>query len=69
MLTQPNCFKRECRHYAGVKWLGKFESTERNVCSAFPKGIPDEIAYGADKHLTKHPDQDNDIVFEPMKED
>jgi len=68
MLLEPNCYKKKCKHYQSVKWLGKTESTERNICTAFPKGIPEDIAYGNDKHLKKHPDQDNDILFEPIEE-
>jgi len=40
-----------------------------NKCKAFPKGVPTSILSGKSKHTKKHPDQDNDIVFEPMKED
>ncbi len=33
-------------------------------CRAFLKVIPDDILLGENKHTKKHPDQDNDIVFE-----
>ena len=64
MLAEPNCWKRNCKHFGGVKWLGDDESSEVVYCEAFPEGIPSEIAYGDNKHLVKHPKQDNDIVFE-----
>jgi len=36
-----------------------------NNCEAFPEGIPKEILTGEFDHTTIHPDQDNDILFEP----
>ena len=37
---------------------------------AFPeKEIPDEIFSGEFIHDKKHPDQDNDILFEPKDEE
>ncbi len=35
-------------------------------CDAFPDGIPDVITSGENKHSKPLPDQDNDIVFEPI---
>lgn len=32
-------------------------------CKAFPKGIPEEIWLGEDKHLEKYPGQENDFLF------
>lgn len=54
MLATPKCWKRDCKHYIGVKQDkgkdGEYdEGTERNVCKYFPDGIPDEIAYGKRK--------------------
>jgi hypothetical protein len=40
----------------------KFDSGDF-VCSAFPKGIPDEILKGEDKHLKPLKDQGNTIVY------
>jgi len=65
-LPEPKCFSRKCRHYRGVLWLGDEESTEVNVCAAFPEGIPDEIAYGENPH-TKPFQGDNGIQFEKKK--
>lgn len=64
MLLEPECFKRKCLHYLGVKQDNEEESTERNICDAFPDGIPDEIAYGDNKHLKPLEGQGNQIVYE-----
>jgi hypothetical protein len=50
--TFPVCNK--CKHYEGG---GK--------CSAF-NSIPKEILIGDNNHSEPLPDQDNDIVFEPL---
>jgi hypothetical protein len=63
MIPEPYCSKRECKHYLGVKWLGEEEWTEVVVCKAFPKGIPDEIAYGDNLH-TEPFKGDNGIQFD-----
>ena len=63
MLLEPNCSTRKCRHYQGVKWLGDEESSEVNYCEAFPGGIPYEIAYGDNLHLTPFPG-DQGIQYE-----
>ncbi len=39
-------------------------STVPFSCTAFPKGIPDEIIQGSNKHTEKLDGQENDIVFE-----
>ena len=51
MLAEPNCRKRNCKHFEGVVTDDGDESTERVVCKAFPNGIPDEIAYGDNRHI------------------
>ena len=38
------------------------------TCQAFPKEIPEEILTGDNDHSKPLPKQDNDIVFEEMKE-
>ena len=64
---RPNCFARQCKHFLGfVNPEGDEEDGEIVNCSAFPEGIPDEIAFGSDTHAEKHPDQDNDIVYERL---
>jgi hypothetical protein len=64
MLIEPNCYKRQCKHYQGIKWLGEEESTEVNYCPAFPQDIPQEIAYGPNEHETPCCGQENEIVYE-----
>ena len=54
-ITTARCFM--CKHY-----------TEEMNCSAFPDGIPEEIATGGDKHTTPYPG-DNGIQFEPIEKD
>ena len=49
MLVEPECFKRQCKHFLGV--IGSNEFNEGPNCEAFPKGIPREIAYGENKHI------------------
>ncbi len=65
MLLEPNCSKRKCKHYLGVKSDGD-EMTERVYCKAFPDRIPNEIAYGDNLHAKPLIGQDNDIVYEYM---
>jgi len=66
MLAEPNCYKRNCKHYIGIIQPDGTEMTETNACKAFPKGIPDEIAYGDNKHKKPYPG-DNGIQFEAVK--
>lgn len=63
MIKQPNCSIRKCKHFRGVKWLGDTETTEVVYCIAYPEGIPGEIAYGDELHITPHPG-DHGIHFE-----
>jgi hypothetical protein len=37
-------------------------------CNAFPDGIPDEITSGENKHSKPLPEQENDLVFEPIED-
>ena len=37
-------------------------------CKAFPEGIPDNILTGEFDHIKRYPGQDNNILFEPIKE-
>lgn len=64
MLDTPRCYERNCKFFEGVRWLGSEESTEANVCPAFPQGIPEEIAYGNNLHTKPLKNQGNDIVFQ-----
>ena len=60
---EPNCSKRECRHFLGVLPDDRLESPDIMICTAFPKGIPDVIAYGPNLHLKPFPG-DHGIQFE-----
>ncbi len=63
MLRTPECWKRNCKHFLGIR-SSKEEASEVNVCAAFPRGIPDEIAYGDNLHSEPLRNQKNKIVFE-----
>ena len=54
MIAEPNCHKRSCKHFLGVKNDGS-ELTERVYCKAFPDRIPSSIAYGPNDHLKPYP--------------
>lgn len=64
MLSEPNCYKRECKHFTGVKQDNEEEESERVVCKAFPDGIPEEIAYGNHQHKKPSFGQKNNVVYE-----
>jgi hypothetical protein len=44
-----------------------FDRSEGN-CIAFPDEIPEPILIGINNHSKPLPEQDNDIVFEPIEE-
>lgn len=50
----PICLN--CKHYYGIR-----------TCDAFPEEIPDEIWMQGNEHSKPLPDQENDIVFEPIE--
>ena len=62
MLDEPRCRVRNCKHFLGTENDGD-ETTERVVCSAFPSGIPNKIAYGKNLHL-KPVENDQGIQYE-----
>lgn len=66
MLLEPNCYRRHCKYYRGVKndSIPFNEAEERNFCAAFPDRIPGEIAYGDNDHSKPLEGQGNDITFE-----
>ena len=64
MILEPKCKMRGCIHFIGVSQPNGTETTERVVCKAFPRGIPNQIAYGNNLHLKKYKGQDNSIIFE-----
>lgn len=53
--VEPICFK--CKHY----------DQNKGTCKAFSIEIPDVIYYGDNGHSERLPDQENDIVFEPIE--
>ena len=61
MIPEPRCYARRCRHFTGV--VGEDEAQQHVTCAAFPDGIPEDIAYGDNKHLTPYPN-DNGIRYE-----
>ncbi|HOX14564.1 MAG TPA: hypothetical protein PLP18_00400 [Smithellaceae bacterium] len=39
-------------------------------CKAFPgRALPDDILFGRFKHTKRHPEQKNDILFEPFEKE
>lgn len=66
MLEEPRCSIRKCKHYGGILQPDGTETSERNVCAAFPVKIPDEIAYGSRLHLKPFPG-DRGIQYEKEK--
>ena len=64
MLAEPNCSIRTCMHFIGVDQPDETEMTETNACPAFPNGIPDEIAYGNNRHLRVSPGQTGTAIYE-----
>jgi len=61
-----NCLERGCKHYQGYQFFPETESV-KCICPAYPEGIPEDIAYGEEKHLTVRPDQKRTDVFEYQK--
>jgi hypothetical protein len=54
MLAEPRCSERGCIHLLGATSPHGDKDPEKDqkpCCEAFPDGIPDEIAYGDNKHL------------------
>lgn len=64
MIKESRCFERRCTHYQGILQKDGTEKNERPYCTAFPDGIPDNIAYGKNKHTRPIEGQGNDITFE-----
>lgn len=46
----------------------KYFNQKNLNCKAFPDGIPDVIISGASEHSTPLPNQNNDIIYEPVEE-
>lgn len=69
MMEQPQCSKRECEHWFEtgdfIDPQGKDVEGTVPVCRAFPKGIPDAIAWGDDPH-TKPTEGDHGIQYRKL---
>jgi hypothetical protein len=70
MMEQPQCSKRECVHwYDSGGFISHTEHPEDEgtipVCTAFPKGIPDEIAWGDNLHIEPF-EGDNGIQYKKV---
>lgn len=64
MLKEPiPCSRGKCKHYRGVVQPDETEQSERDVCAAFPGGIPGEILLGENLHVTPYPG-DHGIQYE-----
>jgi hypothetical protein len=65
MLHEPKCFTRKCKHFLGIAQPFGREPEEHLICEAFKfsPGIPEEIAYGSNKHTEPYPG-DNGIQYE-----
>ena len=67
MLAEPiPCSKMRCKHYRGIVQPDGTEATERDICTAFPDGIPGEITTGENLHVEPFPG-DNGIQYEAEK--
>ena len=60
-LDIPECYKRGCKYYLGVK--SDYFSVY-NYCKAFPDGIPRDIAYGSNTHSEVQKGQVGDFVYQ-----
>lgn len=67
-MIEPNCYRRRCKYFWGIYQPDDSEDFETINCEAFPEGIPDDIAYGENKHSKATNDQLNDIVYERAEE-
>jgi hypothetical protein len=63
-IIEPRCRERQCKWFEGVRELEGTEASQVVVCPAYPKGIPSEIAYGPNKHLTLRGDEEAQVHYE-----
>lgn len=74
MIGPCRCFERNCVHLTGIDQPNhpeakRLEDEEGQVwvCPAFPRGIPEDIAYGDNLHGSVDPRQEDgteDIVYQ-----
>ena len=67
MIAEPECYRRNCKHFLGYVEGTDGEKDEYINCLAFPKGIPDYIADGTNLH-NEPIKGDNGIQFEKGSE-
>ena len=68
MLMTSKCYERQCKYYIGIIQPDGTEMTETNMCGAFPDGIPEDIAYGDDKHDGVRKGQAKPYTYEKDKD-
>lgn len=64
MISEPNCYKRGCKWYIGIYQPDNTEAVEVHHCLAFPEGIPEDIAFGDNKHETVQEGQVGSFIYE-----
>ena len=63
MTPRPcECSKRGCKHFRGP--IGPYDDVSF-ICVAYPRGIPEEIVIGKDKHEELRGDEDSPLAFTP----
>lgn len=74
MISEARCFGRSCRHLIGIEHLNKEDDSDEAsqvwVCPAFPRGIPNDIAYQDNLHMEPDPRQEDGteaIVYERLE--
>jgi len=72
VLREPECSKRRCKHFRGIRDLGEKPEEDslpygKFVCEAFPEGIPPELAYWRIAHTKPYPG-DHGIQYEELPE-
>ena len=65
-IQEPKCSKRHCTWFSGAIKVSD-NPVPVNVCRAFPNGIPDDIAYGGNKHSEVIEGQEGGFVFKKGK--
>lgn len=68
MISEPRCSVRKCKWLSGVSELTKGqEDTQVPVCPAFPREIPEDIAWGENPHSHVQQDQLGSFVYEKVQ--
>ncbi len=62
-ILEPECRKRGCRHYQGIRNPSGAYGDLVPCCVAFPDGIPAQISNGLNPH-TEPVDGDHGVQFE-----